>query len=65
MMSKNEIKKEIKKFFATDLDSFAYLQLVSKLEKKFEVELTIAEALTADSVGKFAEIIYQKLKKKA
>ena len=65
MISKKEIKKEIKKFFATDLDSFAYLQLVSDLEKKFEVELTMAEALTADSVEKFAKIICCKLKKKS
>ena len=44
-----------------DWDSLAHIQLITAIEKEFGIKFTLKEAVSAENVGEFTELIESKL----
>lgn len=44
-----------------DWDSLAHIQLISSIEEAFNIKFTLEEAVSAENVGEFIEIIQKKV----
>lgn len=44
-----------------DWDSLAHIQLITAIEKEFGIKFTLKEAVSAENVGEFTELIGSKL----
>jgi len=47
-----------------DWDSLAHIQLITEIEKSFEIRFTVQEAVSAENVKEFTELIDSKLQAK-